>query len=225
MARWLQRVVLIGGIGILGATGYGCSSAATPAPASSAVQPSVAASASAGAAASSGAPATSAASPSAAASPSSAGGEPGDPVPAATKVYTCSELVSDAEMRSASGYAEARSSGDDQSGELSGQTYCQFFTGSAGISITVNVFTAGQGWDQAFLPLWKLGKVSPGRVALPGIGDSAAYNGAGPDKAGGALVTGHGIIVIFSDMQTGKLKGADLQDQVAKILTIVAGRV
>jgi hypothetical protein len=159
------------------------------------------------------------------ASPSSAGGQPGDPVPAATKVYKCSELISDAEMRSASGYAEAKSSGDDQSGELSGQTYCQFFTGSAGISITVNVFTAGQGWDKAFLPLWKLGQVSPGRVPLPGIGDGAAYNGAGPDKAGGALVTGHGIMVIFSNMQTGKLQGADLQDQVTKILKIVAGRV
>lgn len=219
MARWLQRVVLIGGIGILGATGYGCSSSVTPPPASSAVQPSVAASVSAGTAASIGAPATSAA------SPSSAGGQPGDPVPAATKVYKCSELISDAEMRSASGYAEAKSSGDDQSGELSGQTYCQFFTGSAGISITVNVFTAGQGWVQAFLPLWKLDKVSPGRIPIPGIGDSAAYNGLGPDKAGGALVSGHGIIVIFTDMQTGKLKGADLQEQVTKILRIVAGRV
>jgi len=128
-------------------------------------------------------------------------------------------------MRSASGYAEAKSSGDDQSGELSGQTYCQFFTGSAGISITVNVFTAGAGWDQAFLPLWKLGQLNPARVPIPGIGDSASYNGGGPDKAGGALVSGHGIIVIFSDMQTGKLKGADLLDQVAKILKIVAGRV
>jgi len=225
VARWLQRVVLSGGIAIVGAMGYGCSSAATPAPASSAAQPSVAAPASSGAPASS-TPAPSAATSSAAvASPSSPGGQPGDPVPAATKVYKCSELISDAEMRSASGYAEAKSSGDDQSGELSGQTYCQFFTGSAGISITVNVFTAGQGWDKAFLPLWTLGQVSPGRVPLPGIGDSAAYNGAGPDKAGGALVTGHGIMVIFSDMQTGKLQGADLQDQITKILKIVAGRV
>jgi hypothetical protein len=134
-------------------------------------------------------------------------------------------LISDAEMRSASGYADAKSSGDDQTGELSGQTYCQFFTGSAGISITVNVFTAGQGWDMAFLPLWKLGKVNPARVPLSGIGDSASYNGAGPDKAGGALVSGHGIIVIFSDMQTGKLNGVDLQDQITKILKLVAGRV
>lgn len=215
MARWLQRVVLIGGIAVVGATGYGCSSSATPASASAAPQPS---------AASSAAPATPAASPSgAAASPSSPTGAPGDPVPAATKVYKCSELISVAEMKSASGYAEVTSSGDDQTGELSGQTYCQFFTGSAGISITVNVFTAGQGWDKAFLPLWKLGQVTPGGVHLDGLGDGAIY---GPlNHIGLALVTGHGLSVLFSDMASGKLKGVDLQDQITKILKIVAGRV
>ncbi|MDP9482121.1 MAG: hypothetical protein M3P84_02735, partial [Chloroflexota bacterium] len=147
------------------------------------------------------------------------------PVPAPTKRYKCSELISDAEMRSASGYAEAKSTGDDQSGELSGQTYCQFFTGSAGISITVNVFTAGQGWDQAFIPLWQLGQMTPGVVHLSGIGDDALYSGAGPDRSGAALLAGHGIIVIASDMTSGKLKGVDLQEQIAKILKIVAGRV
>lgn len=218
MARWLQKVVLIGGIALLGATGSGCGSAATPGPASSAAQPSVAAPAS------SGAPAPSAASPSTAgASPSTAGGAPGDPQPVATKLYKCSTLVSDTEMRSASGYAEAASSGDDQTGELSGQTYCQFFTGSAGISIAVSVFTAGQGWDMGFLPFWKLGQVTPGGVHLDGIGDGAIY---GPtNHIGLALVSGHGISVVFSDMASGKLKGVDLQDQVTKILKIVAGRV
>ena len=39
VARWLQKVVLIGGIALVGATGYGCSSAATPGPASSPAQP------------------------------------------------------------------------------------------------------------------------------------------------------------------------------------------
>ena len=38
-------------------------------------------------------------------------------------------------------------------------------------------------------------------------------------------MSGHGLSVKFSDMQSGKLKGVDLQDQVAKILKIVAGRV
>jgi hypothetical protein len=71
----------------------------------------------------------------------------------------------------------------------------------------------------------ELGKVTPGLVRLDGIGDSAVYSGNGPDKTGGALVTGHGILVNFSDMLTGKLKGADLQDQITKILKIVAGRV
>jgi hypothetical protein len=222
VARWIQKVVLIGGIAVVGATGYGCSSAATPGPASSPAQPTAAASA--GAPTSSTAPAPSAASPSTAgASPTSPGGAAGDPQPAARKIYKCSELVSDTEMRSASGYAEAKSSGDDQTGELSGQTYCQFFTGSAGISITVNVFTAGQGWDQAFLPLWKLGQVTPGAVHLDGLGDGALY---GPvNHIGLALVAGHGLSVLFSDMASGKLKGADLQDQITKILKIVAPRV
>lgn len=221
MARWLQRVVPIGAIAAIGVGAFGCGSSATPAPASSAAQPSAA---STGASASSGAPATSAASPSAArASPSSGGGAPGDPQPVATKLYKCSTLVSNAEMRSASGYTEAASSGDDQTGELSGQTYCQFFTGSAGISIAVSVFTAGQGWEQAFLPLWKLGQTIPGGVRLDGIGDGAIY---GPTShAGLALVAGHGISVIFSDMASGKLKGVDLQDQITKILKIVASRV
>jgi hypothetical protein len=147
----------------------------------------------------------------------------GDPKPVATKVYKCSALISNAEMRSASGYAEAESSGDDQTGELSGQTYCQFFTGSAGISITVNVFTAGQGWDKGFLPLWKLAQVTPGGVHLDGIGDGAIY---GPtNHVGLAIVAGHGLSVIFSDMASGTLKGVDLKAQITKILQTVAGRV
>ena len=126
-------------------------------------------------------------------------------------------------MQSSSGYAAAKLFGDDQSGELAGQTYCQFFTGDAGISIALSVFTAGPGWDKAFLPLWKLGHSLPGAVPLDGIGDGAIY---GPTSHTGlALVAGHGISVVFSDLASGKLKGADLQAQVAKILGLVAGRV
>jgi hypothetical protein len=220
VARWLRALVLIGGIAVVGVTGYGCSSSATPAPASQgaaqASQPGASAPASA---------AGSAANPSAAASvPSAPAGAAGLPSPAGQKRYKCPALISDAEMRSASGYPEAKLSGDDQSGELAGQTYCQFFTGSAGISISVSVFTAGSGWDKAFAPLWKLGQVTPGVVQLSGIGDGAMYSGTS-DKAGIALVSGHGISVIFSDLLSGKLKGMDLQAQVAKILTLVAGRV
>ena len=144
-------------------------------------------------------------------------------MPVATKRYKCAALISDAEMQSASGYAEAKLFGDDQSKELAGQTYCQFFTGDAGISIAVSVFTAGAGWDKAFLPLWKLGHSLPGGVPLDGIGDGALY---GPTSHTGlALVAGHGITVVFSDLASGKLKGVDLRTQVAKILGLVAGRV
>ena len=219
MARWLKRLTLIGAIAAVGVTGNGCATAATPAP-SAAVQASQPAGAPAPASAS-----ASAANPStAASSPSAPAGAAGDPQAVATKRYKCASLITDAEMRSASGYAEAKLQSDDQSGELAGQTYCQFFTGSAGISITVNVFTAGPGWDQAFLPLWKLGLATPTTIHLPGIGDGAMYGGT-IDKSGLALVSGHGIAVIFSDFASGKLKGKDLQAEVAKILTIVAGRV
>jgi hypothetical protein len=222
VARWLRSLVLIGGLAVVGATTYGCSSAATPAaPPSGAAQSS---SASQPAVASSSAPAVSSASASVAPPSASApAGAAGDPTPAATKRYKCSTLISDAEMQSASGYAEAKLFGDDQSGSLSGQTYCSFFTGNAGISIAVSVFTAGDGWDKAFLPLWKLGQVTPGAIHLDGIGDGAIYGAT--THAGLALVAGHGVSVIFSDMATGKLKGVDLKAQITKILQTVVGRV
>jgi len=215
---------MIGAIAFAGVTIGGCSSAATSAPAASGAaqtaQPS-AASAPASAPASVAASVASASPPPASASapPSAAG----DPSPVAQKRYKCASLITDAEMRSASGYKEAKLFGDDQSSSLTGQTYCQFFTGNAGISIAVSVFTAGPGWDKAFLPLWKLGQINPAAVHLPGIGDGAIYGAT--THAGLAVVAGHGISVIFSDMASGKLKGVDLQAQITKILTILAGRV
>jgi hypothetical protein len=217
MAALLKGLVLAGAIAIVGATGYGCSSAATPAPTSPAAQasqPAASAPATAAAVASASAPAPNASVPPPAA---------GDPVPVATKRYKCASLITDVEMQSSSGYAEAKLFSDDQSSELAGQTYCQFFTGDAGISIALSVFTAGPGWDKAFLPLWKLGQTIPGAVRLDGIGDGAIY---GPTTHTGlALVAGHGISVVFSDLASGKLKGADLKAQVTKILSLVAGRV
>jgi hypothetical protein len=215
--------VLIGGIAVVGAAGSGCSSSATPAAVpSGAAQPSTAAQPSVAPPQVS--PSSAAASPSAARpSPSTAPGAAGDPTPAAQKRYKCSSLISDAEMRSASGYKDASLFSDNQSDSLAGQTYCQYFTGSAGISIAVSVMTAGPAWDKAFLPLWKLGQITPGAVRLDGIGDGAIYGAT--THAGLALVAGHGVSVIFSDMASGKLKGVDLQAQITKILTLVAGRV
>lgn len=222
VARWLRSLVLMAGIAVIGATGYGCSSAATPAAPPSAVTQTPPASQPAVASAS--APAVSSASASAApASASAPAGAAGDPTPAAAKRYKCATLISDVEMRDASGYAEAKLSGEDQSSSLPGQTYCQFFTGNAGISIAVSVSTAGPAWDNAFLPLWKLGQMTPGAVHLDGIGDGAIYGAT--THAGLALVAGHGVSVIFSDLASGKLKGVDLKAQITKILTLVAGRV
>ena len=222
MAGSLKGLVLIGAIVVAGASASGCTSGATAAPPSAAAQASqpaasVPPSASAPASlpvASGSAPAASASAPPPAA---------GDPVPVATRRYRCAALITDVEMESSSGYAQAKLFGDDQSKELAGQTYCQFFTGDAGISIALSVFTAGPGWDKAFLPLWKLGHSLPGGITLDGIGDGALY---GPTSHTGlALVAGHGISVVFSDLASGKLKGVDLQAKVAKILGLVAGRV
>lgn len=219
MARRRHGLAMIGAIAFAGLTIGGCGSAATPAPAASGAaqtgQPS-AASALASAPAS---VASASAPPASASAPLSAAG---DPSPVAQKRYKCASLITDAEMRSASGYKEAKLFNDDQSSSLAGQTYCQFFTGTAGISIAVSVFTAGPGWDKAFLPLWKLGQVTLGAVHLDGIGDGAIY---GPTThAGLALVAGHGVSVIFSDMASGTLKGVDLKAPITKILTILAGR-
>lgn len=222
MARSLTGLVVICAIVVAGATASGCTGGATAAPpttAAQASQPAASAPPSASAPASVAVASPSEPAVSASAPPPAAG----DPVPVATRRYKCAALITDAEMQSSSGYAQAELFGDDQSKELAGQTYCQFFTGDAGISIALSVFTAGPGWDKAFLPLWKLGHSLPGGVPLDGIGDGALY---GPTSHTGlALVAGHGISVVFSDFTTGKLKGADLKAQITKILGLVAGRV
>ena len=103
---------------------------------------------------------------------------------APVRKYDCTKLITDAEMRTATGLADAALAlqrfGTDQ-GEPAESTSCQFSAKQGAISIGLTVATG------AAVPLYDAAVFSGpagGREALPGIGDTAVFVPQG--KFGGA---------------------------------------
>jgi len=171
---------------------------------------------------SSGAEASAAASATSAA-PSAAASTPADASAASATAYACAELISDGEMQGATGLSGAALFAEehwtDTAGMPEGQTYCQFFTGDANISIAVSILT-GASYESMYVVLVSVG----GGEALPGIGDAAVL---APDGSAGAANThGVGITVIFTDMGGGAgLRSADGKAALTQILNLIVDRV
>ncbi|MBA3876352.1 MAG: hypothetical protein C0498_05360 [Anaerolinea sp.] len=142
--------------------------------------------------------------------------------PAAAKPYDCTKLITDAEMRQATGLSTATFFNQvlwtDRPGLLEGQTYCQFFAGQGATSIALSVLTGPSLAD--FDQLWAAGSAAD---SVPGIGDAARVNAA--SGAGGARVGGLGITVFLGATGDNGLVGVDVKDAITRILAIVATRV
>ena len=140
--------------------------------------------------------------------------------PAAAKRYDCQKLITDAEMRTATGLPSASffNQTTDTTGPSAGETYCQFFAGQGATSIALTVWTGPSLAD--FDQLWAAGSAAD---SVPGIGDAARVSAA--SLAGGARVGGLGITVFLTATGDNGLAGVDVKDAITKILAIVATRV
>lgn len=145
-------------------------------------------------------------------------GAPPSVAPAATHVYDCAKLVTDAEMRQATGLADAALF-HGNGVAVKGQTYCQFFARSGATAIAVSVWTGPALTD--FNQLWA---AAPASSAVSGIGGADARVSVAA-RMGGARINGLGISVAFAATGTGGLNGIDLQAAIEAILRIVVGRV
>jgi hypothetical protein len=162
--------------------------------------------------------ATSSVEPSVAASaPASSGGTSAGEA----RRYECPALISEAEIRQASGVADLALVGGPSDNAPDGLTDCGYFGASGALYVQVTIWTGeskvefDQAWDQA----------TAGAESLPGIGDAAAYGRGGEQAQGGAKVGPVGITVVFQQMSAGGLDGIDLKAAVSSILGTVAGRV
>ena len=118
-------------------------------------------------------------------------------------------------MRAATGLSDTAFF-NQETDEIEGQTYCQFFARQGALSTAVAVNGGGASLA-AFNALWDVG-IAAGVAHLPGIGDDAIYG----DASHGGLAKVHGIGVSIG---AGGLDGVDARSAVTKILTSVAGRV
>jgi len=142
--------------------------------------------------------------------------------PAAAKAYDCKKLITDAEMRQATGLSAVaffnQALWTDTQGQPEGQTYCQFFAGQGAASIALTVWTGPS--LAVFDQLWAAGSAAD---SVPGIGDAARVSAA--SRTGGARVGGLGIGVVLTATGDNGLAGVDVKDAITKILAIVVARV
>jgi len=142
--------------------------------------------------------------------------------PASAKGYDCKKLITDAEMRQATGLSTVaffnQELWTDTPGLPEGETSCQFFAGQGATSIALTVWTGPS--LATFDQLWAAGSPADN---VPGIGDAARVSAA--SLAGGARVGGRGIAVVLADTGKTGLAGVDVKDAITKILAIVVPRV
>lgn len=135
----------------------------------------------------------------------------------AVKYYTCSSLLSDQEVRQATGLSNAAFFNEEKGEAIKGQTYCQFFAGS--VSIAVSIAT-GPAFDQAFQPLMAAGKGLP---AISGLGDEALWSDQGASL--GVRVGSIGLTIIFTDTGGGSLGIGDPKGAAIAMAKLVLSRL
>jgi hypothetical protein len=206
-----------------------CAGGGTPAPAANTPLPGASVAASAtpsqpAAVSSSGSPTAATAAPATAAPGASATPttQAGDVAADPARKYTCAKLITEAEMKKATGQASAaffrQELWTDTKGLPEGETYCQFFVDQGAVSIAVSVWTG-----PAFTQLQAAGKGATGSVELPGIGDRAIFSAA--TGFGAARVGGTYVVVAIRNTSGGAPAGIDVKGAVERILTVAAGRV
>jgi len=104
--------------------------------------------------------------------------------------YQCTALLTDAEMRKATGLADAALIGHKNGRpRVAGETYCGFSASAGTVKLVVAVWTGGA--MSSFNEFW--GVIAGSSTSVPGIGDSAIIDAG--DGAGGARVGKIGVSV------------------------------
>jgi len=136
--------------------------------------------------------------------------------------YDCKKLISDAEMRKATGLSTAeffhQELWTDTPGLPVGEVYCQFFAGQGATSIALTIATGA-----AFDLFEAAAGGGAGLEELPGIGEHALFSAAA--HLGAARAHGVLVLVKLTDMSGNGLESLDLRAAVSGVLKVVIDRV
>jgi hypothetical protein len=202
-------------LGLTTALAIGCTTAASPSAGDASVSPpSVAASAASDGPVPSAAvsAAASAPSPSAAASAGSGG---------AAGTYDCAALLSDAEIRQATGVPDFALAPDNTSGGPEGYTDCGYFGKGGTLYIQLTTWTGPS--KVTFDGSWE--GLAPLGEPIAGVGDEAAFAQEGTRATGAAKAGPVGISVAFQEGAPAAFEGVDVKAAATEILRTVVGRV
>jgi surface antigen len=135
----------------------------------------------------------------------------GLPPGAPAKTYTCSALLSNAEVKQATGMAGLKFS--ETLSRATGETDCRFaLDGRPDVALDVSVNT-GEAYKGMFTQFWGITPVVP----LSGVGEMAQYNAQ--NNAGMAVARGVGIVVQLTPPDR------DMKAAFEKLLRLLVGRV
>jgi hypothetical protein len=133
--------------------------------------------------------------------------------------YLCAALLTNAEVRKATGLSDAHLvNGSNGRPRVAGQTYCPYTSSSGTITVVLSIWTGGA--IKNFNEFW--GVISPHASSVSGIGDTAII--AAGDGAGGAKTGKIGISVQIKG-PSGVPAGVDALTSITSILKLAVKRV
>ena len=133
--------------------------------------------------------------------------------------YLCATLMTNAEVRKATGLSDAHLvNGTNGRPRVAGETYCPYTSSSGTITVVLAIWTGGA--IKNFNEFW--GVISPYASSMSGIGDTAII--AAGDGAGGAKTGKIGVSVQIKG-PSGVPAGVNALTSITTILKLVVKRV